>query len=267
MVSVEIFVLKVHDQKPQTLGLNHATGKIRLPAAVGLDAEQPVIKKLRFDEGLPPLAEEDVDGSAHVKVADNLYLVTPVEKSSDIQFIGFANVPFLQGLFLNMKSSKPSVLFSTSAFVVSSNLKNNLSVAALAQSMAKFSLNADEYMLKNVFFWLHPGRAPQLLVIATNNRVIWASLTSDGNIADVGPPNGSFNRSADGSSFSVTFHHNGLPSANTTVFHKVCDTVAGDVTLHCATGGRTGNIIYQDMHISNQWHAIKDWAVCAIELL
>ena len=175
-------------------------------------------------------------------------------------------VPMCAGIYVN--ANKTCIAFDTEHMAIhAEQTAEEFAKALVNKSATKHNLPLDVMKIKHVFLWFHPSRIAQIIEVLQDDRVIWGSKWAAMDQVEVGPPNGRFVPGTDAGTWSVAFHFSGKDTNSSTTFRKIACATPTGFSIYCAVGGKHGCIVTNDVHASNQYAAIKEWGVCAVQIL
>ena len=116
--------------------------------------------------------------------------------------------------------------------------------------------------IKHMFLWLHPTRAPAVVLFLASGKVIYSSVSKSRELTDkntASPPNGKYeyfySEVNDTDQFKTCFHCRGLPTETQTLFHRVRN-------LPCPVWRAIGD----EKEISDNIRCLKDWHILMLPL-
>ena len=264
-----VFIMKHSDRRPLCFGWNQDSAHLRFPVENIHDDEvmqSGLVKKQKTEVQMQPLADADTPDSGVCCMSDgDMHFVFPSVLYAPDCHVHVHLADQCSGIFVNY--ARTCIVFDIghAAFHTVAS-KEEFLFGIVAKSASQHNLAVDALRLKHAFIWFHPGRIAQIVVILQDDRVIWASRVAEVDQLEVGPPNGRYDAGTDGSTWSISFHHRGLESNSSTTFRRVSEPSPAGLTFHCAIGGRVGCVVTNDVHASDQYDAIKHWAVCAVQI-
>jgi hypothetical protein len=261
--------MKHSDRKPFWFGWNQATRHLRFPVEIIHDdrmIHSELVKRSKTVMQMQPLHDADtLDSWGFCKSSGDMHFVFHTCEYAPDFHVHVYPVRQCSGIFVNY--TRPCVVFDIehAAFHTGASTADFV-LGIVAKSASQHNLSVDDLRWKHAFIWFHPGRPAQIVVILQDDRVIWASQVADLDQVEVGPPNGRYEAGTDGSTWSISFNYKGLESNSSTTFRRVSEPSPSGLTFHCTVGGRVGCVVTNDVHASDQYSAIKEWAVCAVQI-
>jgi hypothetical protein len=275
-MAIHMYVVKHHDRQPLCFGWNTVTNHLRFPlGSIEVDpaADGAAAKKHKVDTKLDSLGTADVPESyAFRKDAGDIHFIFPTAQYGQDCHLHVQPVPHCDGVYVNsartgvlLDVAKASLRFGDWDTPFAS--KEELAHSVVAKCADRHQLVIEDMKVKHAFLWFHPHRRVQVVVVLADHRVIWSSSIDPLDAGAVSPPNGCFEAGADSTTWKISFHHSGQDSSSSTLFRYVAVTSPAGISMHCAIGGSVGCVITHDVHASNQYSSIKEWAVCALQFV